>query len=190
MPQRGTRSSKTNQPQTIRTTPTQPHPIPMPQLHHHPRIKLEPQSNLTHTRLRHTTKTHETSHTKTNHHMATKPHQPNRLDDPLHYQPIPNTMPSQTTQTNHRMVLMTDPHLGTTKWKKMRKHILQRDGQICAQCGTTEGRMSVDHIWPRSKGGDDHPSNLIVLCVSCNSQKGAKTHIFLEPNPQIGRAHV
>lgn len=43
---------------------------------------------------------------------------------------------------------------------------------VCAECGSAD-RLSIDHIVPVSKGGDDSEANLRVLCVSCNSKKGA-----------------
>jgi len=61
---------------------------------------------------------------------------------------------------------------GTTKWRKIREQIIRRDG-CCQMCGTEE-RLSVDHIVPRTLGGDDNPSNLQVLCSSCNSAKGGR----------------
>jgi 5-methylcytosine-specific restriction endonuclease McrA len=63
-------------------------------------------------------------------------------------------------------------HGGTTKWRKIRQTIINRDG-CCQACGSDE-RLSVDHIVPRVLGGDDSPSNLQVLCSSCNSSKGGR----------------
>lgn len=50
-----------------------------------------------------------------------------------------------------------------------------RDQGICRVCGKKvklhdnnyEGE--VHHIMPRSKGGSDHPKNLILLCVDCHN---------------------
>lgn len=55
--------------------------------------------------------------------------------------------------------------------ESVRKFVMARDNRTCQHCGTT-ARLSIDHIQPQSKGGGNEPSNLQVLCVSCNSIKG------------------
>lgn len=47
----------------------------------------------------------------------------------------------------------------------------------CALCKTyfDKRHFEVDHIWPRAKGGNDHISNLQLLCGSCNKIKGQRT---------------
>ena len=63
--------------------------------------------------------------------------------------------------------------------------IWARDGQHCLICGQyvvpwgggfspfEDARGHIDHIIPRSRGGQNDPSNLRLLCYSCNSSKGA-----------------
>lgn len=55
--------------------------------------------------------------------------------------------------------------------------VLRRDGCQCRYCGTYLCREEItfDHIYPRSRGGNDKPDNLAVCCVSCNSKKSART---------------
>jgi 5-methylcytosine-specific restriction endonuclease McrA len=48
---------------------------------------------------------------------------------------------------------------------------------VCQYCGrplTTE-TYSVDHVWPRSKGGLSVWTNLVACCQDCNSRKANKT---------------
>lgn len=56
---------------------------------------------------------------------------------------------------------------------QIRDLVYRRDGHACVACGSGEN-LSLDHIWPWSKGGDDNHDNLQTLCRSCNSSKGAR----------------
>lgn len=58
---------------------------------------------------------------------------------------------------------------------KLRVEILMLYKSRCVLCGTTSSRarLEVDHIIPVAKGGTNIPSNLQVLCVTCNQGKGA-----------------
>lgn len=47
------------------------------------------------------------------------------------------------------------------------------NGARCVYCGSTE-ILSVDHLFPRIKGGSDSVENLVCSCKSCNSSKGKK----------------
>ena len=51
--------------------------------------------------------------------------------------------------------------------------VLAKFNDRCAHCGKPE-KLTVDHIVPRSKGGNDKTYNLQVLCGSCNSHKGTR----------------
>jgi hypothetical protein len=56
---------------------------------------------------------------------------------------------------------------------RLRSAILERDGRNCRNCGATED-LTIDHIVPERLGGTQDPTNLQVLCRSCNSRKGAR----------------
>jgi 5-methylcytosine-specific restriction endonuclease McrA len=53
-----------------------------------------------------------------------------------------------------------------------------RDGLACAYCGVSAedgGQLTLDHIKPHSKGGDNHTSNLVTCCHQCNTKRGNKS---------------
>ena len=54
-----------------------------------------------------------------------------------------------------------------------RRGVLRRDGHRCAYCKRTAS--TVDHIQPRSKGGQDSWENLVACCLKCNNTKGDRT---------------
>ena len=39
-------------------------------------------------------------------------------------------------------------------------------------CGTTSGRLTLDHVVPRSRGGDSVWENVVTSCAPCNLRKG------------------
>ena len=53
-----------------------------------------------------------------------------------------------------------------------RKNILKRDNHTCQYCGIRSIPMTIDHIIPRQRGGEDSWYNLVAACVACNTRKG------------------
>ncbi len=51
-----------------------------------------------------------------------------------------------------------------------RKAVFNRDEHSCVLCGK-KSDLSIDHIFPFSKGGGHELENLRVLCKSCNQYK-------------------
>ena len=47
-------------------------------------------------------------------------------------------------------------------------------GAACLRCGAV-GVVQVDHVIPLAVGGTNHPTNLQLLCGSCNAAKGARS---------------
>ena len=56
-----------------------------------------------------------------------------------------------------------------------RKNILKRDNHTCQYCSISSIPMTVDHIVPKQRGGEDSWYNLVAACVSCNTKKGNRT---------------
>lgn len=58
---------------------------------------------------------------------------------------------------------------------RVAKQIKARDSHRCAYCGATEkssgAHMHLDHLTPRSKGGADVATNLVVACRRCNDAR-------------------
>jgi 5-methylcytosine-specific restriction endonuclease McrA len=55
--------------------------------------------------------------------------------------------------------------------KISRRALFARDGWRCVYCGTAGGRLTLDHVVPRSKGGDSVWENVVTSCAPCNLRK-------------------
>jgi hypothetical protein len=56
--------------------------------------------------------------------------------------------------------------------KKSTKDFILKFKTHCRYCGSIETELNIDHIIPKSKGGNHILSNLTIACKSCNSSKG------------------
>ena len=59
--------------------------------------------------------------------------------------------------------------------KISRRALFARDGWRCVYCGTSSGRLTLDHVVPRSKGGESVWENVVTACAPCNLHKGDRT---------------
>lgn len=57
----------------------------------------------------------------------------------------------------------------TAWWRRIRRHVIRRDGGECKTCGAVEANI-IDHILPRRDGGSHHPDNLRLLCARCHGE--------------------
>jgi 5-methylcytosine-specific restriction endonuclease McrA len=55
-----------------------------------------------------------------------------------------------------------------------RQNLYKRDGYSCTYCGGKKN-LTIDHVVPRSRGGNNSWANLTTCCYECNSKKGDKT---------------
>jgi 5-methylcytosine-specific restriction endonuclease McrA len=55
--------------------------------------------------------------------------------------------------------------------KISRRAVFARDGWSCVYCGLSGGRLTLDHVVPRSRGGAHTWENCVAACRTCNSRK-------------------
>ena len=80
-----------------------------------------------------------------------------------------------------------------------------RDGYRCVYCGEAfpAEALSVDHVQPRARGGDNSGGNLVSACGACNTRKGHRrlaeflaedpataAHFFRLARPHVWRRHL
>ncbi len=58
-----------------------------------------------------------------------------------------------------------------------RRNLFARDGNKCQYCGRTppSHMLSLDHVMPRSRGGETSWENVVCCCLRCNTRKGGRT---------------
>lgn len=58
-----------------------------------------------------------------------------------------------------------------------RRNIFERDQNRCQYCGVhfSKTDLTIDHVHPRSRGGQDTWENLVLACVPCNLRKSNRT---------------
>jgi 5-methylcytosine-specific restriction endonuclease McrA len=70
-----------------------------------------------------------------------------------------------------------------------RRNLFARDNNRCQYCGKRfpTSELSLDHVVPRSRGGDTTWENIVCSCVACNVRKGGRTpteaHMHLVRQP-------
>jgi len=70
-----------------------------------------------------------------------------------------------------------------------RRNLFARDGHKCQYCGRSfpSHQLSLDHVMPRSRGGETSWQNVVCSCVGCNTKKGNRTpheaHMHLMTKP-------
>ena len=72
-----------------------------------------------------------------------------------------------------------------TKTKTLRKLILSRVGFPCPCCGEImvgdpnhANMATLEHVEPLDHGGSNHPSNLDVICLSCQRARNSVKQFF------------
>jgi 5-methylcytosine-specific restriction endonuclease McrA len=98
--------------------------------------------------------------------------------------------PSSEIQVPRVIRLLSYDKLPRQTVKFNRRNIFARDNNQCQYCGkrfpTTE--LSLDHVVPRSQGGQSIWDNIVCACIRCNVRKGGRTpkqaHMTLIRKPE------
>jgi 5-methylcytosine-specific restriction endonuclease McrA len=91
------------------------------------------------------------------------------LDEPLH-------SATDTYPWPHVIRLITYVRVPRAIQRKIsRRALFARDGWRCVYCGTASGRLTLDHVVPRSRGGDSVWENVVTSCAPCNLRKGNRS---------------
>lgn len=63
--------------------------------------------------------------------------------------------------------------------KLNRRNLFARDQSTCQYCGKKfpTSELSLDHVVPRSQGGQNTWENIVCACVQCNVRKGGRTPV-------------
>ena len=58
-----------------------------------------------------------------------------------------------------------------------RRNIFKRDHFTCQYCGVQPGseELTLDHVVPRSQGGESRWDNCVLACLECNKRKADRT---------------
>lgn len=58
-----------------------------------------------------------------------------------------------------------------------RRTVMARDSYTCQYCGIrlNKGQFTIDHVLPRSRGGESRWENVVTSCGPCNRRKGNRT---------------
>lgn len=71
-----------------------------------------------------------------------------------------------------------NPEINGTEYQRgelfgyeVREYLLEKFNRTCVYCNSKEGPFNLDHFYPKSKGGSNRVSNLVLSCVKCNQKK-------------------
>ncbi len=75
---------------------------------------------------------------------------------------------------------------GELQGYEVREYLLEKFNRQCVYCGARDVPLEVEHIQPRSRGGSNRTSNLVLACHSCNQSKGNQDiKDFLSNKPNV-----
>ncbi|MCA8923728.1 MAG: HNH endonuclease [Planctomycetes bacterium] len=85
--------------------------------------------------------------------------------------------PNVAVETPEVLLLVRYSGLPRLEVSFSRRNLYRRDGYACQYCGrrATSAELSIDHVVPRSRGGETSWENCVLACVRCNTKKANKS---------------
>jgi len=82
---------------------------------------------------------------------------------------------------------------GNISWNEIREYVKEREhSNECVFCGANTN-LTLEHLLPRKFNGPDVEKNLVWICKSCNSQKGARRlyeHFAMQAGVEAAKYNV
>jgi CRISPR/Cas system Type II protein with McrA/HNH and RuvC-like nuclease domain len=71
----------------------------------------------------------------------------------------------------YNLIAMTSPEAKRLWRRSIKEHF----DHTCIYCGKTYdlSQLSIDHVHPRARGGEDVATNVVCACTRCNQDKGS-----------------
>ena len=83
-------------------------------------------------------------------------------------------------------IIGTEYQCGELLGYEVRQYLLEKFNRTCVYCQATDKPFNLDHFHPKSRGGSDRVSNLVLSCAACNEAKGNKLPAeFLSDRPDL-----
>ncbi len=80
------------------------------------------------------------------------------------------------------LTLMQNPEIAGVMYQRgdlvaweIRAYLLEKFQRCFVYCGKSNVPFEIDHVQPRSRGGSDRVSNLVLVCHECNASKANQT---------------
>lgn len=83
-----------------------------------------------------------------------------------------------------RLILYVRVPRDARRRKITRKAVLARDSWTCQYCGRSKPGLTVDHVIPRSRGGESVWENIVASCATCNRKKGDRLPREVQMHPR------
>ena len=85
--------------------------------------------------------------------------------------------PSRRVRAPRLVICTTFGKILSLKVRFTRNNIFRRDNYVCQYCRRRylSHQLNIDHVFPRSRGGEHQWENVVTSCLPCNTRKRDRT---------------